>query len=125
MARWAMVAFVVLMGTGCAANMTAQGDAPRRFDPSLYVKAQQPEVDKVASAMRTCAPADTDVQVTWTVAGDGHVEEIAIDQPAEPNTREHDCIMNQAMRARFAPPANGKRITVTGSVARAAELTQI
>lgn len=114
---------VMVVGTGCASS--AAQPQGRRFDASLYGKAQQPQIDKVAEAVRACAPADTPVTVTWGVAGDGHIEDIAINEPQTPSAKEHACITAAAMRAQFTAPLNGKRVELTQNLSDAQPITQL
>lgn len=105
-------------GAGCAS--LSQPTAPaRRFDTSLYVKAQQPELSQLDPALRTCVPSGEPVTVTWHIAGDGHVEDVTVAEPTAPSAREHDCILSRAFSAKFAAPANGKSLKVTHAVSEA------
>jgi hypothetical protein len=122
MVRYSFV-LLAFLGTACAGAQAQQAET-RRFDSSLYVKAQRPEIDKVASAIGKCA-ADEPVSITWGVAGDGHVEEIKINEPVTPSAKTNNCIMAAAMRAQFAAPANGKRINVTETLTPTEAVSQL
>ncbi len=108
-------AIVGIFGTACA-NVPTQTAGPRRFDPSLYVKAQEPTLSALDPSLRSCVARAEPVILTWEIAGDGHVADVAIAEPEVPTHHEHDCLLSKAFTAHFAAPANGKAMKITHAI---------
>src|SRR6202000_1569264 len=89
---------VGILGTACA-NVPAQTAGPRRFDPSLYVRAQEPTLSSLDPALRSCVARPEPVILTWEIAGDGHIQDVSIAEPSAPTPREHDCLLSKAFSA--------------------------
>lgn len=101
-------------GTACATT-GAETAAKPRFDKRLYERAQQPELAALDPALGKCNE-DGPLTIAWQVAGDGHIEDVKIVEPAGYSDKVDACVRAQAYKAQFTAPANHKQQIVSREV---------
>ncbi len=101
-----------LFGTACAGTGTATA---RRFDKSLYERAQEPELAAVDEKLQRCAD-NGPLTVSWQVAGDGHIEDVKLVEPKAYDEKTLNCVRAEAYKAQFTAPANNKPVVVSREV---------
>lgn len=101
-----------LVGTACQTTGT---ESARRFDKSLYQRAQEPQLAQVDEKLQRCSD-NGPLTVNWQVAGDGHIEDVKIAEPKAYDEKTMNCVRAEAYKAQFSAPANNKPVVVSREI---------